>query len=352
MPSEHNQRRASANENLLIDRIARSSAPLPAEAAQLRLGIGDDAAIWRPKPGHEAVLTCDWFLEGTHFLPDWHPSDSIGWKCLARATSDVAAMAGQPRCFLLSLALPEARTGRWLNGFLQGLRRASVVLRCPIAGGDTTSNDQVLIHVTVIGEVRRGHALLRSGARPGDIIFVTGRLGEAEYGLRLIQQRRGRIRTSDSRLRKHLYPNPRLTAAAKLAQLELPTAMMDLSDGLSTDLRRLCAASGVGAQIEVRRLPGPAIARNDRATFSSVELASHGGDDYELLFTVAKKNLDRVPKAVDGLKLTRVGAITANKTIEILGANGQAKPLPNKGWDPFGEHRKRYLLAEGGALRV
>src|SRR6266446_2583790 len=153
------------NEDAILRKIADSSRPSSGrEAAKsVLLGIGDDAALFRPKPGHELILTCDWFLEGTHFLREKHHPDSAGWKCLARALSDVAAMGGIPRCFLLSLALPETHTGQWLDLFLGGLRRASRRFRCLLAGGDTTRHHDILIDVTVVGEVRTGSAILRSG---------------------------------------------------------------------------------------------------------------------------------------------------------------------------------------------
>src|SRR5467141_423548 len=148
----------------------------------IALGIGDDASLFRPKPGHETILTCDWFLEGTHFLRQQHPPDAVGWKCLTRAVSDVAAMGGMPRCFLLSLALPETHAGRWLDLFLGGLRRASRKFQCVLTGRDTTRRNEILINVTVVGEVPAGRAVLRSRANMGDIIYVSGRLGEAELG--------------------------------------------------------------------------------------------------------------------------------------------------------------------------
>ena len=139
----------------------------PSRGRKIYVGIGDDAALWEPKPGFVTILTSDWFLEGTHFLRETHAPDSVGWKCLARAASDIAAMGGTPRCFLLNLALPAAATGKWLKGFLGGLRRAASSLDCQVAGGDTTRSERILISVTVIGEIRRGREVLRSGARAG-----------------------------------------------------------------------------------------------------------------------------------------------------------------------------------------
>jgi len=176
------------DEDALVKEIARHF--LPSRERKLRLGIGDDAALWKPKPGFVTILTSDWFLEGSHFLREKHPPDSVGWKCLARAASDIAAMGGTTRCFLLNLALPNAATGKWLEGFLGGLRRAGKSLDCILAGGDTTRSERILISVSVVGEVREGQEVLRSGARSGDLLYVSGTLGEAEHGLRLLRKKR------------------------------------------------------------------------------------------------------------------------------------------------------------------
>jgi thiamine-monophosphate kinase len=202
-------------------------------ATGLQVGIGDDGAVWRPRVGYETILTCDWFLEGTHFLRELHPPDSVGWKCLARAVSDVAAMGGTPKCFLLSLALPASHTGKWLNEFLGGLRRAATRLGCVLAGGDTSKRKDILINVTVIGEVRAGRSIVRSGARRGDFIYVSGHLGQAELGWRMLRGSKRLARPSDLVLQRHLYPVPRLALGLWLAENRLATAMMDLSDGVS-----------------------------------------------------------------------------------------------------------------------
>jgi len=316
------------DENALVVRIEHKF--VSRKTKVLPLAFGDDAALWSPSPGHETVLTCDWFLEGSHFLRDKHPPEAVGWKCLARAVSDIAAMGGKPRCFLLSLALPKNLTGNWLNAFLRGLRRASRALRCELAGGDTTRHDKVLISITVIGEVHRQRAILRSGAKPGDAIYVSGTLGEAEFGLRQFRGRRGFTHVTNVAVRKHLYPEPRLALGQWLAENRLATAMMDLSDGLSTDLPRLCAASRVGARVDANSLPVTGLA----SSLVSRELALHGGDDYELLFTVRAGNGARLPRKFRGLALTRIGEITRGKKI-LLNADGRIEALRPGGWDPF-----------------
>jgi thiamine-monophosphate kinase len=317
------------SENELVAKIERAFGRK--RTSKPSLALGDDAALWTPTRGYETVLTCDWFLEGTHFLRDKHPAHAVGWKSLARAVSDIAAMGARPRCFLLSLALPNAMTGTWFSEFLRGLRRASKVLGCKLAGGDTTRQEKTLVSITVIGEVRRGRAILRTGAAPGDVVYVSGTLGEAHLGLRELQRIRGMVKARDAALRKHLYPQPRLALGEWLAEKRLATAMMDLSDGLSTDLPRLCSASGVGAIVDPNSLPLTALARMEEAQ----ALALHGGDDYELLFTVAKKDTGKLPQNFDRLRLTRIGEI--RRGAEVLLKRGPQKvvPLGSGGWDPF-----------------
>jgi thiamine-monophosphate kinase len=327
-------------EGTVVARIARALGERrPHGRASLRIAIGDDAAIWKPRLGHETILTADWFLEGSHFDREKHPPDSIGWKCLARAASDIAAMGGEPRCFLLSLALPSSHTSHWLDEFLQGLKRASRQLRCSVAGGDTTRNEKILIGVTVVGEVRKGCALLRSGARPGDVIFVTGRLGEAELGLAELRAEKPSCYSrhpKDSRIRKHMYPEPRLRVGQWLAHRKIATAMMDLSDGLSSDLARLCAASGVGAEIEERQLPlAQSLGSKSESPENLLEAALHGGDDYELLFTVNERIAGRIPRRIAGVNVTRIGTIARRRDILRVRSNGNREILAARGWDPF-----------------
>ncbi|MGB7731095.1 MAG: thiamine-phosphate kinase [Candidatus Acidiferrum sp.] len=320
----------SGRENELIQRISALLGGRRRGGGSVALGIGDDAALWVPTAGREVVLTCDWFLEGTHFLRGKHPADAVGWKCLARAVSDIAAMGGMPRCFLMSLALPTTLTGKWLDHFLSGLRRAAKELHCEPAGGDTTRRKEVLISLTVIGEVSRGEAILRSGAAVGDAIYVSGTLGEAELGLRMLRRGRGVAKATNAALRKQLYPRPRLELGQWLAEKRLASAMMDLSDGLSTDLPRLCAASGVGARIEGDSLPLSSLVARGGAT----KLALYGGDDYELLFAVKRRDESRLPRKFRGLRLTRIGEITRERRILVVD-DGRSVALRSGGWDPF-----------------
>src|ERR1700674_1135793 len=318
------------NEDSILRKIADSSQSSQGRGAgqSVALGIGDDAALFRPKPGHEIVLTCDWFLEGTHFLREKHPPDAVGWKCLARAVSDVAAMGGTPRCFLVSLALPETHIGSWLDLFLGGLRRASRKFQCELAGGDTTRRDEILFNITVVGEVRAGGAVLRSGARADDILYVSGRLGEAELGLHILRRSEKRASKKNPLTRKHLYPEPRLALGQWLAERGLATAMMDLSDGLSSDLSRLCTASAVGAQLEKVKIPRVQLPNAAfKPGLDPMHLALHGGDDYELLFTVPPNKAKLLPQTFRHVLLTPIGTITRQRELLVLDENGHPRQL-------------------------
>ena len=320
------------SEKSIIQRIERAFRVASSHGKSgLRLALGDDAALWQPAKGFETVLSCDWFLEGSHFWRDKHPPDAIGWKCLARATSDIAAMGGIPRIFLVSLALPQSHTGKWFEEFLKGLRRASRSLGCELAGGDTTRSEKVLINIMVVGEVKAGSAVLRSGARPGDILYVSGTLGQAEAGLQEIRKRRSLPKPLTPALKKHLYPEPRLELGQWLGKNGLASAMMDISDGLSTDLARLCAASGTGARILAARLP----VLRGASPLAAEKLALDGGDDYELLFTVPGKKSKFIPMRFGRLPLTPIGEISDDKKILLLENDGDERPLSSAGWDPF-----------------
>jgi len=330
--------RKPVTEDSILTKILASCRPTlrSSNRSYVALGMGDDAALFRPKTRHETILTCDWFVEGTHFLRDKHPPDSVGWKCLARAVSDVAAMGGTPRCFLLSLALPASLTDRWLDEFLKGLRRASRKLQCVLAGGDTTRRDEILINVTVVGEVKAGRSVRRSGARVGDILYVSGRLGEAELGFRMLKQNNKTASATNPLIRKHLYPEPRIALGQWLARNRLASSVMDLSDGLSSDLPRLCAASAAGARIEKTKLPTVRLASTPQVrSVHPTSLALHGGDDYELLFTVPPRRVKMLPRYFEGLRLTAIGEITRKRGVRVLTESGHEQLLLARGWDPF-----------------
>jgi len=303
----------------------------------LRLGIGDDAAVLRPGVGTEWVVTTDAFLENVHFLRKIHPPKAVGYKALARAVSDVAAMGARARYFFLTLGLPETCAGPWLDGFLDGMARAARRFGLTLAGGDTSKYPLVVASLTVMGEVDRGMAILRSGARPGDLLCVSGRLGEAELGLRLIQRKLHKHKRWTGLLRKHFYPEPRLALGEWLAAHRGATSMIDTSDGLSTDLGHICKASRVGAIVWAPKIPAVRIpAQLQRLGLDPLDLALHGGEDYELLFTVPKKLAARLPRTVKNVPFKIIGKITSQIGITLVNSKGVAKSLQPGGWDPFG----------------
>lgn len=307
-----------------------------APRTEVRQGIGDDAAILRQSSKLEWVVSCDSSLEGVHFLHDSHPPESIGYKSLARAVSDLAAMGSRPRYFLLALALPAEKTGRWLDRFATGMAKAARELNIRIIGGDTSKSQNVMISITVLGEVAAGLAITRSGARPGHLIYVSGQLGRAQFGLELILRRLARRRSLRRYLQPHLYPKIPLAMGQSLATRRIATAMMDISDGLSTDLARLCDASGVGARIWASKVPKVQIpAALARQKFDGLDLALHGGEDYGLLFTVRPKSVRLFRRFSPRTPITCIGKITRQKQIVLIRDNATETTLPSRGWDPF-----------------
>lgn len=328
------------SEDQLIKRISGSGGPKATclRALGVRLGVGDDAAILSPAKNTDWVLSCDAFVEGVHFLTQNYPAESVGYKALARATSDLAAMGATPRAFLLTLALPAACTGNWLTKFLRGLHAAASHLGICLVGGDTTKFSRVSISITVQGEIARGLAVTRAGARPGDLIYVSGRLGRAQLGFELMRRKLGGKRRYHPLLQPHLYPRIPIALGRWLAREKLASAMMDISDGLSTDLARLCRASHVGAGILKQRIPAvevPAAVEIRRLNLDPLQMALHGGEDYKLLFTIAAREKDRLREAPGSTQLVAIGQITAEKRILLTDAHGCTEPLKPEGWDPF-----------------
>jgi len=321
------------SEDQLIERVRRR---FPSTRGGLRVGIGDDAAVLRPRAGTEWVVTTDAFFENVHFLRKVHPPKAVGYKVLARATSDIAAMGARARQFFLTLGLPDACAGAWLDGFLDGLALGAQRFGLILAGGDTTKYPVVVASLTVLGEIGQGKAILRSGAKLGDLLCVSGTLGEAELGLRLIQRHLHRRKRWRKLLKKQHYPEPRLALGEWLAAHRCATSMIDTSDGLSTDLGHICKASGVGAAVWAERVPVVRVpAELQRLGLDPMELALHGGEDYELLFTVPKKLSSRFPRNVAGASITVIGEITRRRKVMLLGPDGINAPLRPKGWDSF-----------------
>jgi len=295
----------------LIDRI-RTFTETNVRNRGLIQGIGDDCAIFRPSPGQDLVFTTDFVLEGRHFTLKTSNAAEIGRHALARSLSDLAAMGAEPVFCLVSLAVPVSLSGAWLTHFYEGLLALAEECRISVAGGDLSRFRQVVADVMCCGRVPRGRALLRSGARPGDSIYVTGTLGGAAQ--RLITNL-NRSRTED------WAATPRIAAGITLRKMRV-SAAMDLSDGLSLDLHRLCLASNVAAHIDPAALP--------IAKAASLEQALHGGEDYELLFTAHRRL--KIPKTIAYVPVTAIGRITDEKPGAIFLNN---RVLKSKGFDHF-----------------
>lgn len=311
-------------EKLLIQRIRRAAAR---NRRSGMVGIGDDCAILRLPAGHEALVTTDFSLENVHFRRDWHPADSVGHRCLARGLSDIAAMGGIPQAAFLSLALPHDLAQAWVDQFIAGLLKLARRYSVTLAGGDTAqSPDGILADIMVMGTVPQRKAVLRSGARPGDALYVTGKLGSATADLNRLRE--GEKLPPKSHL-EHFYPEPRIAVGRFLREKKLASAMIDISDGLSTDVGHICDESKAGAVIEAGALP---LARG--LGQAGIALALHGGDEYELLFT-ARPNR-RIPEEIAGVKVTRIGEIVSGKQIKLVAANGKVEPLQPAGWEHFG----------------
>jgi thiamine-monophosphate kinase len=327
----------------LVEKISRAlNAKISRSVSRssVRLGIGDDAAVLKPSPNREWVVSCDAFVEDVHFRMNTHPPDSVGYKSLMRATSDLAAMGAAPRYYLLTLAIPTARTGRWLDEFLAGMSRASRELGIRAVGGDTTRNSKIFLSLTVIGEALTGLTVSRGGARSRDLLYVSGTLGRAQLGLALTLGGHAGNRTVRDVVYPHLYPRARVELGAWLAQHKIPSSMIDLSDGLSTDLTRICHAGRVGAQIRADQLPLPTITPAAKKllrgkSFDPLKAALHGGDDYELLFTVPPRHASKLCHAPGARMLHRIGEITRQRTITLLDASGRATSLQPQGWNSF-----------------
>jgi thiamine-monophosphate kinase len=299
---------AGSSEREWIERIRRRAA-IPSPSG-LVLGIGDDCAIFRPRGSADDLLfTTDMLMEDVHFRRATHSAEDVGWKALARGLSDIAAMGGEPRFCLLSLALPPWADKSWIDGFYRGLLRLAGRAGAPLAGGDLGHASKLACDIVVCGSTPRGEALRRDGARAGDFIYVSGALGGSALGLE---------RGAGAAGKRHRRPEPRLALGRFLRERIRATAAMDLSDGLSLDLHRMCLASGLRAEITA-----PPVFRG-----ATLEQALHGGEDYELLFTAPPRT--RVPARFEGAPLTRIGTMRKGAPGAVA-LNGSE--LPPRGYD-------------------
>lgn len=307
--------------------IARFFAPLAGPGA---LGLRDDAACLSPRPGHDLVLTTDALVESVHFLPE-DPPASIARKALGVNVSDLAAKGAEPAGFLLSIALPAFWTEDWLAAFAAGLGEASRDFSCPLLGGDTVkARGALTLSVTAIGEVPAGRMVRRTGARTGDVVCVTGTIGDAALGLKLrTAPRWAESLSGEERSHladRYLHPQPRHQLARVLR--EHAHAAMDVSDGLAGDLAKMMRVSGVSASVEARKVPFSSAARRAMAAEPELfDLAVTGGDDYEILCTVPEKNLDSFLKEADsvGITVSAIGRVVAGHALPVFRIDGSER---------------------------
>jgi thiamine-monophosphate kinase len=324
----------------LIQQIHRA---FPGRSKSLALGIGDDCAVLRPPRGHEILVTTDFSLENRHFRRNLHPAASVGHRCLARGLSDLAAMGAVPLAAFLSLALPAPmlrtqRGRRWIEGFFSGLRALALEHKTILAGGDTSESpaDLILADIILIGSAPTGRSLRRSGAHPGDILYVTGALGGAHTELSALLASNRPSRATVSPDHPHLYPQPRLAVGETLLRRHLATAAIDISDGLSTDLTHLCESSHLRAELDATAIPIHPLT-NKLCPEQALHAALHGGEDYELLFTASPTT--RILGSIAGVPITRIGTLHPTRKgkprITLTRPTRTPAELKPSGWQHF-----------------
>src|SRR5689334_14776657 len=311
-------------------------------------GLGDDAAVFRSGAGKENVITADLLVEDIDFRRTTTPPFLLGHKALAVSLSDIAAMGARPLWSLISIGVPEdVWETEFVNQFYDGLLALANHYGVQLIGGDTSrANESIVIDSVAAGECAAGAAVMRAGAAPGDQIFVTGSLGAAAAGLRLIERgahlAEQNLADEDSQkldhvLLRQLRPEPRVGWGIVLGEERLATALIDLSDGLSSDLNHLCEASNVGALIDASLLPidERVVELCGRRALDPLQLALHGGEDFELLFTVKPEHVARLPRRVDGVEIKRIGEITAVSENVRISEGARTWDLKPGGWKHF-----------------
>ncbi len=317
------------------------------------LGIGDDCALLSPDPDQQLALSMDLLLEGVHF-PSHALPELIAQRALAVNLSDLAAMGAEPLCFTLGLSIPKADS-LWLEAFSKGLLACAMHYQCPLVGGDLVRGD-LSIAIQVHGQLPRGKAVLRSTAKVGDQVYVTGTLGDAAIALMVFAKLTEKNAHSDAAsglslaaltpthrdffINRFYRPTPRLQAGVLLR--DYATAMLDISDGLIGDLGQICTASAVGAVIEVSRLPFSAAMLACVNSDQRQQAALSGGDDYELCFTVAESRCHDMEQVLSdlGLPVTRIGVIIAGDSVQCVDDEGAVLQVNGAGYSHFtGEYQ-------------
>jgi thiamine-monophosphate kinase len=322
-------------EKALIAQVRRMAARRKNPAIQT--GIGDDCAVLRlglPRGRGEekdTLVTTDFTLEGIHFRRDWHSPESVGHRCLARGLSDIAAMGGEPVAAFLSLALPRNLPQSWVSRFARSLIKLADKYQVTLGGGDTAeSPNGILADIIVLGTAPKGKAVLRSGARPGDRIYVSGELGGSAAAVSEMRKKPKR-KLNPRRYPRHFFPEPRVELGKILREKGYASAMIDTSDGLSTDLAHICEASGVGAELQEDAIPRASVGKPPHEV--DLQSALHGGEDYELLFTARPSQ--RIPSRIAGVPITQIGHITSRRKVFLMNPSGAGHEFEPRGWEHF-----------------
>lgn len=360
MPHSRSRRHTPLHEFQLIETLHRRYGKTGPNVVR---GIGDDAAVLTPLKGDDVVVTTDLLVEGVHFDHATASCQDIGYKAAVASLSDIAAMGAKPDYLLVSLAIPSSRPASDIQRLYGGLMLACRPHGVELIGGDTSASHQGLfINIVLIGSIKAGRALTRDGAQIGDLLYVTGTIGDSLAGLRLLSARPG---TKESLLgsetasfhgliRRHLRPTPRVTVGQILSGQRLATAAIDISDGLSGDLRHVCRQSRVGANIDVDALPISSALRRyaDRNNVDPIEIALQGGEDYELLFTVAprhRKTLEQLGRQV-ACRLSCIGVVKPKAYgLRIRDHSGSVRRLPMLSYRHFNSNP--HIRAEGSWSR-
>ncbi|MER3447134.1 MAG: thiamine-phosphate kinase [Candidatus Dadabacteria bacterium] len=292
----------------------------------ISLGIGDDAAAVRINPECLLLVTTDSHVEGVHFLKGVISAEDIGRRAVAVSVSDIGAMGGIPRFFLSSLGFPRQEDEGFLKGIMDGFKRAEDEFNLALIGGNLSASEKLFLDITVLGEVEPHIMVKRTGARPGDIIYVSGTVGDSALGLRILK--RGEKNEREGYLvSRHVSPQPRLSLGREIARMGLPTSMIDISDGLILDLERITVEHGLGADIYVEHIPLSPNYKNRISDFvqDPYELALSGGEDYELLFTSPEEKGEEI-KGVSmklDMKITEIGRVTDRPLLRVLDSDGR-----------------------------
>ncbi|MGA2623100.1 MAG: thiamine-phosphate kinase [Bacteroidota bacterium] len=316
----------------------------------LILGISDDTAVFRPTPGKVQLFTTDAFVEGVHFDLTFTSLKHLGWKAMVANLSDIAAMGGTPRYATMSLSLPAKISVEMIEELYEGALFACKKYSCLLVGGDTTASlANMMLSVAMTGEASEERVVYRKGAKPGDLLCVTGHLGSSHAGLRILERERRRFaesaQTEEFRLNleayktaieKHLMPKPRLDVARLIADRVSVHAMIDISDGLASEVHRMCLNSGVGAKVYEHNIPVESVTQTIAREFSEhpTDYALYGGEEYELLFAATDEEFEKLECLTDDV--TILGRVTEkSESIELVRENGEAEALKFGGWDHF-----------------